>query len=89
MRHIKALLLALLIPALSSGQEKAYLPGEKINFVINYGIIQGGAVSLELQIDTFRGRNVWHSTLLGRTTGMVDAVFKVKDIYESFMEPST
>ena len=89
MRHIKALLLALLIPALSSGQEKAYLPGEKINFVINYGIIQGGAVSLELQTDTFRGRKVWHSTLLGRTTGMVDAVFKVKDIYESFMEPST
>jgi len=89
MRHIKALLLAILVSALCAGQEKAYLPGEKIYFDIHYGIIQGGVVSLELRTDTFRGREVWHSTLLGRTTGMADAVFRVKDIYESFMEPST
>ena len=89
MRHIKALLLAILVSALCAGQEKAYLPGEKIYFDIHYGIIQGGVVSLELRTDTFRGREVWHSTLLGRTTGMADAVFRVKDIYESFMEPTT
>lgn len=89
MRYIKALFTAILLPVLLSGQEKAYLPGEKVNFEIHYGVIQGGVVSLELRTDTFRGKEVLHSVLLGKTTGMADAVFRVKDIYESYFEPST
>ena len=89
MRHIKALFTAILVPALLSGQGKAYLPGERVNFEIHYGVIQGGVVSLELRSDTFRGKEVLHSVLTGKTTGMADAVFKVKDIYESYFEQST
>lgn len=89
MSHIKALFLAILVPVLLSGQEKAFLPGEKVNFEIHYGVIQGGVVSLELRTDTFRGKEVLHAVLLGRTTGMADAVFRVKDIYESYFEPTT
>ena len=89
MRYIKALFLAILLPVLLSGQEKAYLPGERVNFEIHYGVIQGGVVSLELRADTFRGKKVLHSVLLGKTTGMADAIFRVKDIYESYFEPST
>ena len=77
------------MPVLLSGQEKAYLPGERVNFEIHYGVIQGGVVSLELRADTFRGKKVLHSVLLGKTTGMADAIFRVKDIYESYFEPST
>lgn len=89
MRYIKALFAAILVPALLSGQGKAYLPGERVNFEIHYGVIQGGVVSLELRSDTFRGKEVLHSVLTGKTTGMADAVFKVKDIYESYFEQST
>lgn len=89
MRYIKALFAAILVPALLSGQGKAYLPGERVNFEIHYGVIQGGVVTLELRSDTFRGKEVLHSVLTGKTTGMADAVFKVKDIYESYFEPST
>ena len=39
--------------------------------------------TLELKSDTFNGKEVWHSKILARTTGMADAIFKVKDIYES------
>ena len=73
MRYIKALFLAILLPVLLSGQEKAYLPGERVNFEIHYGVIQGGVVALELRADTFRGKKVLHSVLLGKTTGMADA----------------
>jgi hypothetical protein len=89
MKFLRALLLILLVPEFSDGQEKAYMPGEKVNYEIHYGVVQGGIATLELRTDTFRGKEVWHSVLLGKTTGMADAIFKVKDIYESFIEPES
>lgn len=79
----------LAIPVFLAGQESSYQPGEKVDYTINYGVIQGGIARLELRTDTFRGKEVWHSTFLGKTTGLADAVFRVKDIYESFIEPSS
>ncbi len=68
------------------GQHSAYQAGEKVEYTIHYGVIQGGVASLELKADTFRGKKVFHSILTGRTTGVADAVFKVKDIYESYID---
>ncbi|TFG44533.1 MAG: DUF3108 domain-containing protein [Bacteroidia bacterium] len=89
MRFFKALLLILVVPSFLSGQEKAYLPGEKVNYEIHYGVVQGGIVTLELRTDTFKGKEILHSVLLGKTTGIADAIFKVKDIYESYIEPES
>ena len=89
MRMFKTIALIFSLPVLLNGQESSYLPGEKVDYEIHYGVIQGGVVSLEIKADTFRGRDVYHSTLIGKTTGMVDAVFKVKDIYESYIEPGS
>lgn len=88
-RLIKFILLFFLIPFLAGGQASSYKPGEKITYAIHYGLIQGGVASLELKTDTFRGKEVWHSVLIGKTVGVADAVFKVKDIYESYMDPVT
>jgi len=89
MRLFKTILLLLLAPFFSIGQESAYLPGEKVDYAIHYGIVQGGIASLELKPDTFKGKEVWHSVFTGRTTGMADALFRVKDIYESYIEPES
>jgi len=89
MRISGYLLTAFLFPALLAGQASTYQPGEKVNYEVRYGVLQGGVASFELKTDTFRGREVWHSILIGRTTGMVDAIFKVKDVYESYIEPET
>jgi len=89
MKFFKALLLTLLVPLFSDGQEKAFMPGEKVNYEIHYGVVQGGIATLELRTDTFKGKEVWHSVLLGKTTGMADAIFKVKDIYESYIGPES
>lgn len=88
-RLIKFISVSFLIPYLVSGQVSSYKPGEKINYSIHYGLIQGGVATLELKTDTFRGKEVWHSVLIGKTIGVADAVFKVKDIYESYMDPLT
>jgi hypothetical protein len=73
----------------SAGQVTAYQPGEKVSYIIHYGVVQGGTASLELKKETLDGKEVWHSVLIGRTTGLADAVFKVLDIYESYMDPET
>jgi hypothetical protein len=89
MRLFKMILLFLLAPFFSIGQESAYLPGEKVDYAIHYGVVQGGIASLELKTDTFKGKEVWHSVFTGKTTGMADALFRVKDIYESYIEPES
>ncbi len=80
---------ALLLGFCSYGQESSYVPGEKVNYSVHYGVVQGGIASLELRSDTFRGKEIFHSVFIGKTTGMADAIFRVKDIYESFIDPST
>lgn len=89
MRRFKLLILTIMMPAFLSGQVSSYLPGEKIDYSIHYGLVQGGIASLELKIDSFRGNEVWHSIFIGKTTGMADAIFRVKDVYESYIEPQS
>lgn len=79
----------IIISSRGRGQEVSYKPGEKVSYSIHYGLITGGTASLELNIDTLDGKEVWHSTFLAKTTGMADAFFKVLDIYESFIDPVT
>jgi hypothetical protein len=81
--------MAIVVSSSGWGQAVSYTVGEKVNYTIHYGVITGGTASLELNRETLNGRLVWHSKLLTKTTGMVDAVFKVLDIYESFMDPVT
>lgn len=89
MKSIRITIFILLIPILSFGQESAYKPGEKLEYTIHYGIVQGGLALLEMKSDTFDGKEVWHTVLTGKTTGMADAIFRVKDIYESYIEPES
>jgi hypothetical protein len=90
---MKKLLLLILVPALLTGytaaQKAPYKAGEKISYVIHYGFINGGVARLELGNDTIDGKAVLHSYFIAQTTGMADAIFKVKDIYESFINPET
>jgi hypothetical protein len=83
------LCLFFLIPLMVQGQIASYQVGEKLDYIIHYGVINGGIATLELKADTFRGKEVWHSVITAKTTGMADAVFKVLDIYESYIDPET
>jgi hypothetical protein len=89
MNRLKFLIIVFLVPFYISGQEVSYLPGEKISYAIHYGVVQGGVATLELKADTFGEKETYHSIFVGKTTGMADAVFRVKDIYESYIDPVT
>lgn len=73
-----------------AGQKSgSYKPGERIDYAIHYGIITGGLASIEISNDTISGKTVWHSKMEARTTGLTDAIFRVLDIYESYIDPET
>ncbi len=79
----------LIISTLATGQAVSYKVGEKVTYSIQYGFITAGTGTLELKSDSFNGREVWHSILAARTIGMAEALFKVLDIYESYIDPCT
>lgn len=90
MRKLLLLIACILLIRFSPrAQVTTYRPGEKVDYIIHYGLLTGGVASLELKRDTLSGRELWHSVMIARTTGIVDAIFKVKDIYESYMDSVT
>jgi hypothetical protein len=79
----------LLVSCYSWSQTVSYKAGEKVTYSIQYGPIPAGSGTLELKSDSFNGNEVLHSKLSARTTGVAEALFKVLDIYESYMDPVT
>jgi hypothetical protein len=82
-----ALLLA--FSAVSAQKKQPYKPGEKVRYQIKYGIISGGIANLELKEEVWQNKKVWHGVLSGQTTGIADAMYKVRDTYETFINPVT
>jgi hypothetical protein len=75
-------------PVFPQNPGSPYKPGEKATYIVHYGIINGGVATLELKDTTLEGKKVWHSVMNMHTTGLADAIYKVRDIYESFIDPA-
>jgi hypothetical protein len=85
---IAILFFSLLIVKNLAAQEMVYQPGEKVEYLIQYGFINGGLATLELKKDTCCGlKTTYHTRLTGATTGLADAIFQVRDVYECYMDP--
>ncbi len=93
----KKIWIALLFPVLTSfiapkvdfSETPVFLDGEKLTFRIHYGIITGGEVTITANKEWLDGQEVFHTVLAGKTTGLIDKLYKVHDIYESFFDPAT
>lgn len=70
-----------------TAQKQPYLPGEKVNYQIRYGIVGSGVATLELKEGYYQGEKIWHAVISGQTTGIADALYKVRDTYESYIDP--
>ena len=73
----------------SSQEPLSYRTGEKASYYIRYGILRGGVASLELREDTIFGQKVHYGVLSGKTTGLADVIYKVRDYYHSYFDPAT
>lgn len=69
--------------------EAAYNEGEELLYIVKVGPLNGGRATLKLKKTTLDERTVFHAVGEGRTTGAVNAVFNVVDIYESYFDVAT
>ena len=66
-----------------------FLDGETLTFRLHYGFITGGEAKITANITRLNEQEVFHSVVAGKTTGLIDKVYKVNDVYESFFNPVT
>ena len=91
MRKTLLAVLIILITAMqwASAQLQPYMPGEKVFYQIKYGPVGSGRAVLELKDGFYQGEPVWHASVTGQTTGIADALYHVRDSYESYINPET
>ncbi|MBN2166994.1 MAG: DUF3108 domain-containing protein [Marinilabiliaceae bacterium] len=70
-------------------KNSSYKIGEKLEYSLNYGFINGGKGVLEVKKGIIDGKVLNHVICTGETVGVADALFKVIDQYESYINPET
>lgn len=67
----------------------AFAPGEELVYSVKYGFIKGGEGRFTVTDTVVDGRHTNHVTVAGRTTGVADLFYEVRDSYESFLDCET
>jgi hypothetical protein len=70
-------------------QNRSYGAGENLVYSLDYGFITGGKGILSVKDTLMNGQTILHIVARGETVGMADALFRIRDRYESFIDPSS
>ncbi len=73
----------------SDSDNYTYQPGEKLKYTLKYGFVRGGYLSFTVEDTLWNGVNTHKLNLFAKTSGMVDAIFKVRDNYSSYVDPTS
>ena len=92
--YIRSSLLAFLFmasynPEIISQDKNNFRSGEKLRFVIYFGLIDAGYVHSELVLSSYEGKQVYHSKMMAKTAGLADKLYKVRDEYQAWFDPVT
>lgn len=67
----------------------AFQAGEKLRYRVSYGFVDAGEAVLEVKTTTKKGtgnRELIHVKGIGQTLGGFNSVYKVNDVYESYLD---
>lgn len=76
-------------PQYEQPRANSFAPGEELTYTVKYGFIKGGEGKFTVTDTIVDGRKVNHITVAGKTTGVADVFYKVRDSYESFLDVET
>jgi len=73
------------LPSLTN---KAFKRGEELTYKLHYGFLDAAYVNLNITNEKikFKGRETFHVIGIGKTTGITDWIFKVRDRYETYID---
>ncbi len=68
-------------------------PGEQIDFTVYYNVagiyVNAGSAVFSNKLEKLNGRPVFHITGSGRSNAKYDWIFKVRDVYETYIDTMT
>jgi Protein of unknown function (DUF3108) len=76
----------ILTTAMTFAQGRAYGDGEWFKFRVHYGIVTAGYATLEVNDATLNGKEVFHVSGEGKTSGISKWFFNVEDYYQSYID---
>ena len=91
MKHLFTIILLLVgFQAPNVQKESAFQEGEWFKFRMSYsGWFKAGEATLKVNEKALDGKKVFHVVGKGKTTGLANAFFKVRDRYESYFDKET
>jgi hypothetical protein len=63
--------------------------GETLTYQVKYGFIVGGTTTFSLIEEVYHKKQVFHAKVVGQSTGIANALYGVKDSYESWFDKET
>ncbi|PIP54982.1 MAG: hypothetical protein COX07_02415 [Bacteroidetes bacterium CG23_combo_of_CG06-09_8_20_14_all_32_9] len=66
-----------------------YKPGEQLKYLVHFGFIDGGVAGLFVEELDVNGKKIHHAKATGKSVGITDKLFKVRDVYETFIDAGT
>ena len=64
-----------------------FYPGEKLTFVLRWGIVHAGEATLEvLPFETVNGKEAWHFVMTAKTNSFIDTFYKVRDQIDAYAD---
>lgn len=68
-------------------ENDAYNAGEFLEYRMHYGFLTGGKASLQITETQLFGKKVHYAKAVGRTVGLANSIYHVRDVYESYFSP--
>ncbi|MDN6280062.1 MAG: DUF3108 domain-containing protein [Psychroflexus sp.] len=89
MRKIYFLIAFLTIGLTSNYAQSAYQAGESLKFKIKYGWFKASEATLDVKKAKVGQKDVLFVDGFGKSTGLLDVFFKVRDQYKTYIDPKT
>lgn len=85
---VSILTMAALTTSYPIAKNQTFQIGEKLRYRVTYGVVDAGEAVLEVKSTTKKpqGRDLIHVVATGRTLGGFNAVYKVEDVYQSYID---
>ncbi len=84
------LILSIFTITLSYAQNDAFKTGEYLKYRMSYSnFLTAGYATMDIKKATFKGKDSYHITGKGKTTGMINWFFKVRDDYQTYIDKET
>jgi len=91
MKHIFTIIVLFVgLQSSNTQKESAFEEGEWFEFRMSYsGWFKAGEATLKVEEKELNGKKVYHVIGKGKTTGLANAFFRVRDRYESYFDKET